>query len=69
MSNIRSAAKSVGTIVLDLSELFLLHRNANKEQRESVATYMKNYEDENGEVRTPEQWKLFYTGAKSRLLG
>lgn len=59
--------KIVGGMILDLAELALLTRNADKSQRDSVNSYIKAYEEQNGKVRTKEQWKQFYNGVKKRL--
>ncbi|UMO76358.1 hypothetical protein SEA_TOMAS_211 [Streptomyces phage Tomas] len=67
LRKIVDAGKFVGSIALDTIELSLLTRKADEDQRESATSYIKAYEEQNGKVKTKEQWQQFYTGVKKRL--
>jgi len=68
LADIVSAAGTVGTVILDVAELGLLSRSATEEQRKTAVKYMDGYKEQHGDVKTPEQWKKFYTAVKKRLL-
>lgn len=61
------ALKFTGKVSLDVAELVLLTRSADNEQRKTAVSYMDAYKEQNGEIKTPEQWTQFYTGVKKRL--
>jgi len=59
--------KKLGSMTLDVIELLLVARKADMAQRKAAEAYISLFEEQRGQVKTEEDWKVLYNGVKKRL--